>query len=98
MAETGKKRVRLSRVARREMTLDHAAAIGAEEGVSSVTMEAAGRSMSASNSPRYACFPTITELLRALLDREYRRLRTGMINRVSATLTALFAISPSVSR
>ena len=76
MAETGKKRVRLSREVRREMILDHAATIVAEEGVSNVTMEALGRSMSASKSLLYAYFPTITELLRALLDREYRRLRT----------------------
>ena len=70
-----KKRIRLSREARQEMILDHAATIVAEDGVSGVTMEALGRSMKVSKSLLYAYYPTLTELLRALLHREYKRLR-----------------------
>lgn len=72
-----KKRIRLSREARQEMILDHAATIVAEDGVSGVTMEALGRSMNVSKSLLYAYYPTLTELLRALLHREYKRLRVN---------------------
>lgn len=69
------KRVRLSREARREMILDHAAELVAQEGISAINMESIGRAMSASKSLMYAYFPSPKELLKALLEREYRRLR-----------------------
>jgi AcrR family transcriptional regulator len=57
------------------MILDHAAEIVAKDGVSKVTMELLGRSLGVSKSLMYAYFPSVTELLTALLEREYRSLR-----------------------
>lgn len=75
MTEPAKKRVRLSREERREMILDYAAELVAKEGVGGIKMESLGRSIKVSKSLIYAYFPSLKDVLQALLEREYKRLR-----------------------
>lgn len=75
MTESAKKRVRLSREERREMILDYAAELVAKEGVGGIKMESLGRSIKVSKSLIYAYFPSLKDVLQALLEREYKRLR-----------------------
>lgn len=70
-----KKRIRLSREERREMILDCAAELVAREGVSGISMDNLGRSIEVSKSLVYAYFPSMNDVLQAVLEREYRRLR-----------------------
>lgn len=69
------KRVRLAPEARQSLILDHAAEIVARDGVSALSMDSIGREAGISKSLVYNYFPNTTELLRQLLQREWRRLR-----------------------
>lgn len=76
MASTAQKeRRRLSPEKRRELILDHTAAIVARDGVAQLSIEAIGREAGISKSLVYAYFPNLTELLRELYQREMRQLR-----------------------
>lgn len=69
------KRVRLAPKERQTLILDHVAEIVAREGVSALSMDRIGREAGISKSLVYNYFPNITDLLRQLLQREWRRLR-----------------------
>lgn len=69
------KRVRLAPEARQALILDHAAEIVARDGVSALSMDSIGREAGISKSLVYNYFPNTTDLLRQLLQREWRRLR-----------------------
>jgi AcrR family transcriptional regulator len=68
-------RQRLNPEERKSLILDHTAAIVAREGVANLTIEGIGREAGISKSLVYAYFPNLTELLRALYQREMRQLR-----------------------
>lgn len=70
-----KKRRRFSPEKRRELILDFTADIVAREGVAALSMDRIGKEAGVSKSLVYNYFPSLTELLRELLDRELRRLR-----------------------
>ncbi len=73
--QSPRKRVRLSPEERQAQILDCTADIIANEGVSALSMDRIGREAGVSKSLVYNYFPSITELLRQLLQREWRRLR-----------------------
>jgi AcrR family transcriptional regulator len=73
------KRVRLAPSERQALILDHVAEIVAREGVSALSMDRIGREAGISKSLVYNYFPNITELLRLLLQREWRRLRRQQV-------------------
>lgn len=73
--QAGQVRRRLSPELRRTLILDHTAAIIAREGVAQLSMEGIGREAGISKSLVYAYFPNLTELLRALYQREMKQLR-----------------------
>ena len=75
MAAEKKKRTRLSPDVRKDLILDHVAEIIANEGVSALSMERIGKEAGISKSLVYAYYPTMNELLKTLLKREYERLR-----------------------
>ncbi len=75
VAKTEKARQRLSPEKRRSLILDHTAAMVARDGVASLSIEGIGKEAGISKSLVYAYFPNLTELLRALYQREMRRLR-----------------------
>ncbi|BFM18491.1 hypothetical protein R50073_46740 [Maricurvus nonylphenolicus] len=75
METTKKTRTRLSPEARIAEILDHAAAIVSSEGVAAVSMERVGKEAGISKSLVYSYFPSNTELLKALLQRELQELR-----------------------
>lgn len=87
MPEAVKKSTRLSREARHAMILDKACEIVAEEGVSKVTMEALGKRAGVSKSLIYAYFPSVTEVLKELLEREYRRVRRMQLEAANSAET-----------
>ncbi len=68
-------RVRLAPKERQALILDHTADVISREGVSALSMDRIGREAGVSKSLVYNYFPSITELLRQLLQREWRRLR-----------------------
>jgi TetR/AcrR family transcriptional regulator, fatty acid biosynthesis regulator len=68
-------RQRLNPEERKSLILDHTAAIVAREGVANLSIEGIGREAGISKSLVYAYFPNLTELLRALYQREMRQLR-----------------------
>lgn len=70
-----RKQVRLAPLERQSLILDHAAEIIAREGVSALSMERIGREAGVSKSLVYNYFPSLIDLLRQLLQREWRRLR-----------------------
>lgn len=70
-----RKRVRLAPLERQSLILDHTAEIIAREGVSVLSMDRIGREAGISKSLVYNYFPNMTDLLRQLLQREWRRLR-----------------------
>lgn len=72
---TSKPRKRLAPEARQSDILDHAAEIVAAQGVAAVTMEQVAKSAGVSKSLVYVYFPSTTELLQTLLQRELKRLR-----------------------
>lgn len=57
------------------MILDHTADIVAREGVAQLSIERIGREAGISKSLVYAYFPNLTELLRALYQREMKQFR-----------------------
>ena len=57
------------------MILDHAAKVIGIEGVSGINMERLGRAVGVSKSLIYSYFPSLNDLLWALLKREYSELR-----------------------
>ena len=57
------------------MILDHAAELIASHGVSAVSMERLGREAGVSKALVYTYFPSVKDLLQALLKREYRHIR-----------------------
>ena len=69
-------RRRLEPHVRRDLILDEAARIVAEEGVSAVNMERLGREAVISKALVYNYFPSRQVLLSELLVREYRRFQT----------------------
>ena len=69
------KRLRLAPEERQSRILDHAAEIVARDGVSALSMDSIGREAGISKALVYNYFPNTTELLRQLLQREWRRLR-----------------------
>jgi AcrR family transcriptional regulator len=69
------KRVRLAPSERQSLILDYTAQIIAREGVSALSMDRIGREAGISKSLVYNYFPNMTDLLRQLLQREWRRLR-----------------------
>lgn len=74
--ETSKKtRTRLAPEERISIILDHAATIVASEGVAAVTMEKVGTAAGISKSLVYSYFPSTTDLLKKLLNRELKALR-----------------------
>lgn len=72
-APNPKRRTRLNPDARRSQLLDHTAALVREAGVSAVNMERLARRAGVSKPLVYIYFPSRTELLRALLQRELDR-------------------------
>jgi TetR/AcrR family transcriptional regulator, fatty acid biosynthesis regulator len=70
-----KVRQRFAPERRRELILDHTADLLAEEGVAALSIEKIGRKAGISKSLVYAYFTNLTELLRALYQREMRSLR-----------------------
>lgn len=73
--EMPRKRVRLDPQKRQSLILDHTADVIAREGVSALSMDRISREAGISKSLVYNYFSNITELLRQLLQREWRRLR-----------------------
>ncbi len=74
--ETSKKtRTRLAPEERIAIILDHTATIVASEGVAAVTMEKVGNAAGISKSLVYSYFPSTTDLLKKLLNRELKALR-----------------------
>lgn len=72
---TSMKRRRLSPEKRKSLILDHTADIIAADGVAVLSMELIGKKAGISKSLVYTYFDSLTELLRALLKRELKRLR-----------------------
>ncbi|WP_291207974.1 TetR/AcrR family transcriptional regulator [Hyphomonas sp.] len=68
-------RTRLAPEVRRELILDHAAALIREQGVSALNMDKLGREAGVSKPLVYNYFPNRIELLKALLLREVERNR-----------------------
>ena len=60
---------------RRSLILDRTAEVVARDGIATLTMEIVGNESGVSKSLIYNYFPNMTELLRALLQRELRDLR-----------------------
>ncbi|MEH6593365.1 MAG: TetR/AcrR family transcriptional regulator [Halioglobus sp.] len=79
MTKVKKTRTRLNPEARKEMILDHAAKFIAADGVSALSMERLGKEAGISKSLVYAYYPSMTELLQALLKREYGLLREQQV-------------------
>jgi AcrR family transcriptional regulator len=79
-SQTQPARKRLSPELRRALILDHTAAIVAREGISQLSMEGIAREAEISKSLVYAYFPNLTELLRALYQREMRHLRKRQVD------------------
>ncbi len=71
--DVARKRTRLDPQVRRDLILDEAATIVADEGVSAVNMERLGREARISKALVYNYFPSRQVLLSDLLIREYRR-------------------------
>jgi TetR/AcrR family transcriptional regulator, fatty acid biosynthesis regulator len=70
-----RKRVRLAPSERQSLILDHTAEIIAREGILALSMDRIGREAGISKSLVYNYFPNMTDLLRQLLQREWRHLR-----------------------
>jgi len=79
MESVKKARTRLSPEARIAEILDHTATIVSTDGVAAVTMEKVGNSAGISKSLVYSYFPSTTDLLKQLLNRELRSLRREQI-------------------
>jgi len=75
MSSVKKTRTRLSPEVRKDLILDHAAEVVSLEGVSALSMDRLGKEAGISKSLVYAYFPSMKDLLKILLRREYKRLR-----------------------
>jgi AcrR family transcriptional regulator len=75
MTQASKTRTRLSPEVRKNLILDHAADVIAAEGVSALSMDRLGKEAGVSKSLVYAYYPSMKDLLKTLLRREYKRLR-----------------------
>lgn len=75
MSENTKQRKRLSPQDRQSSLLDHAADIVAAAGITAVSMDRVAKAAGVSKSLVYNYFPSTTELLQELLQRELKRLR-----------------------
>lgn len=87
MPKSEKQRKRLAPEERQSSILDHAAKIVAERGVSGVTMERVAKAAGVSKSLVYVYFPSTTEMLRALLQRELKALRIKQMEAERPTRT-----------
>ncbi|WP_108812788.1 TetR family transcriptional regulator [Sphingorhabdus sp. Alg231-15] len=85
--ETTIKRRRLSPEKRKSLILDHTAEIVANNGVAVLSMELIGKEAGISKSLVYTYFDSLTELLRALLRRELKRLRRFQVQEAEAAQT-----------
>ncbi|QMW24219.1 TetR/AcrR family transcriptional regulator [Sandaracinobacteroides saxicola] len=74
-APVTRKQVRLHPQKRQSLILDCTAELIASEGIAKLSMDRIGREAGVSKSLVYAYFPSLTDLLRQLLQREMRRLR-----------------------
>ncbi|MEM9759181.1 MAG: TetR/AcrR family transcriptional regulator [Pseudomonadota bacterium] len=72
--EAGAKR-RFSREKRREMILDSTAELVAREGTAELSLDTIGQRAGVSKTLMYRYFRNLVDLLRELLEREYRHLR-----------------------
>lgn len=75
MKQKTKTRTRLSPDVRKNLILDHAADVVASEGVSALSMDRLGKEAGISKSLVYAYYPSMKDLLKTLLKREYKCLR-----------------------
>jgi|GEM_PF-450790 len=75
LRSSSSKRTRLTPETRRSLILDHAAEMVARDGVSALSMDSVGRKAGVSKALVYNYFPNTTDLMRQLLQREWRRLR-----------------------
>ena len=82
-----KTRTRLSPKARKDMILDHAAKLVANEGVSAVSIERVSLEANISKALAYNHYSSVTSLLQALLVREYRHLRRLQLDTVESAET-----------
>jgi TetR/AcrR family transcriptional regulator, fatty acid biosynthesis regulator len=80
-------RRRLSPEKRRTLILDHTAEMVARDGIATLTIDSIGREAGVSKSLVYAYFPNLTDLLRALYQREMQRLRRGQRDAAAAATT-----------
>ncbi|NQY40799.1 MAG: TetR/AcrR family transcriptional regulator [Henriciella sp.] len=82
-----KPRQRLAPEKRRALILDHAAEMLTREGVALLTMERIGQEAGISKSLVYNYFANLTELLRALLERELKTLRRLQFQAAESAVT-----------
>ena len=87
MSEAKKQRKRLAPEVRQSSILDFAAKIVAAEGVSAVSMERVAKAAGVSKSLVYVYFPSTTELLQELLQRELKRLRRQQAHAANSART-----------
>jgi TetR/AcrR family transcriptional regulator, fatty acid biosynthesis regulator len=78
------KRKRLSPEVRADLILDCAAKLILEDGLTEISMERVGRDAGVSKALIYNYFPNLTDLLRALLEREITELREKGIAEIQA--------------
>ncbi len=81
------RRSRLDPAARRALILDHTAVIVAREGVAQLSIEHIGKAAGVSKSLVYAYFPNLTELLRALYQREMKQIRRLQSDAAASAVT-----------
>jgi len=77
MTKKTKTRTRLSPEARENEILAYAAQVVSQEGVIAVSIEQIGKALNISKSTVYSYFPSTTELLKELLKREMKSLRSA---------------------
>lgn len=90
-------RTRLAPEIRRELILDHAAALIREQGVSALSMDKLGREAGISKPLVYNYFPNRIELLKALLLREVERNRQNNL-RLAGQHPSMDALVRATSR
>jgi TetR/AcrR family transcriptional regulator, fatty acid biosynthesis regulator len=90
-------RTRLAPEVRRELILDHAAALIREQGVSALNMDKLGREAGISKPLVYNYFPNRIELLKALLLREVERNRQNNL-RLAGVNKSMDALVRATSR
>lgn len=85
VAEPPPRRQRLSPEVRAGLILDCAAKLILDDGFTEISMERVGRDAGVSKALIYNYFPNLTDLLRALLEREIAALRERSILEVTAS-------------